>query len=186
MNQITGQKIYPLMPKATAKWLIENTSLTFLQIAEFCGLDELAVKGIADDEVAVGIRSLDPILNHQLTEAEIKRCEQDSKAKLEISAKAANFTLEEKKLKKRYTPIAKRQDKPNAIAWLLKNCPDINDAQIVKLIGTTKTTIEAIRNKTHWNYINIKAKDPVLLGLCTQADLDLIIEMTKKNNEIIE
>lgn len=166
----------PLMPKATAVWLVDNTSLTFKQIADFCGMHDLEVKGIADGEVAQGIRAIDPIAAGCLTREEITRCEQDSKAKLIIiEKKLPKITVKGGK-KAKYTPIARRQDKPDAIYWLVKNYPEITDAQIAKLIGTTKTTIEAIRNKDHWNIKNIRPRDPVLLGICSQGDLNKVVE----------
>ena len=174
--------LVPLMTKATAVWLIENTKLTFEQIAEFCGYHLLEVQGIADGDVAKGIVGIDPIHTGQLTKEEIKRCEMDSSTKLKLSESMAKIILvEQAKNRKgsKYTPVARRQDKPNAVAWLLKNCSELSDLQIIKLIGTTKTTIEAIRNKTHWNYSNIKLKDPVLLSLCSQTELNYIWEIAK-------
>ncbi len=161
----------PLMPKATAVWLVENTALGFDQIAEFCGMHPLEVQGIADGEVSGGIRGLDPLANGQLTADEIKRCESDPSAKLQISGTAKQY-ISGKSKGARYTPVARRQDKPDAIAWLIKHFPAMTDAQIVKLIGTTKNTIEAVRTKSHWNSGNIKPRDPVLLGLCSQTHLD--------------
>lgn len=168
----------PLMPKATAVWLIDNTTLTFEQIAEFCGMHPLEVKGIADGEVAQGIIGVDPVSNGQLTLEEIQRCEADAKAHLELSDRAKRHieTTNKKRKVTRYTPVARRQDKPDAIAWLLKNCPDISDLQITKLIGTTKSTIMALRERSHWNMANIRPRDPVLLGLCTQTELDALVE----------
>jgi len=163
----------PLMPKATAVWLIENTALTFKQIADFCGMHELEVKGIADGEVAQGIIGTDPIMNGQLAREEITRCEKDSSAHLKISYSVADNLLHKKKAK--YTPMARRQDKPDAIYWFLKNCPNVEDKNIIKLIGTTKTTIDAIRERSHWNMQNIRPRDPVLLGLCTQTELDRVV-----------
>lgn len=175
----------PLMPKSTAVWLIENTTLTFEQIAEFCSLHPLEVQGIADGEVAKGIVGIDPITTGQITKDELNRCEKDAAARLKLSEEAKKFLMVEKKHKKggKYTPVARRQDKPEAVAWLLKNCPEINDSQITKLIGTTKNTINSIRDKTHWNTSNIKPKDPVLLGLCSQSELDKIFEIAKKRSE---
>jgi len=171
----------PLLPKATAVWLVDNTTLTFEQIAEFCGMHILEVQGIADGEVAPGITGKDPIIAHQIAKEEIERCEKDPKAKLQILKSAETYIKSErdKKKKSRYTPVARRQDKPDAIAWLLKHCPNINDRQINKLIGTTKKTIEAIRDKSHWNYSNITPRDPVLLGLCKQKDLDNVVFILK-------
>lgn len=164
----------PLMPKATAVWLVENTALSFQQIADFCGLHPLEVQGIADGEVSGGIRGVDPIASGQLTSEEIKRCEADTGASLELKNTARQYIMQKTK-GSRYTPVARRQDKPDAIAWLIKHYPAITDAQIAKLIGTTKNTIQAVRNKTHWNSGNIKPRDPVLLGLCTQTHLDAIV-----------
>lgn len=169
----------PLMPKATAVWLIENTTLTFDQIAIFCGMHSLEVKGIADGEVALGIMGEDPIANGQLMPEEIKRCERDEKARLQLSIKSQKYTQAARKKGARYTPVARRQDKPDAIAWLVKHCPEISDTQVTKLIGTTKTTISAIRERTHWNIANIRPRDPVLLGLCTQVDLDKTLERVR-------
>ena len=171
----------PLMRKATAVWLVENTSLTFLQIANFCGLHELEVSGIADGEVASGIRGMDPITSNQLTEKEIKRCELDPNLKLELIVNPATIG-ETKRRGPRYTPLSKRQDKPAAIAWLVKFYTDLPDSQIIKLVGTTKPTIKAIRERSHWNITNIVPTDPVLLGLCKQVELDTAIEKFDKKN----
>ena len=158
-----------LMPKATAVWLIDNTTLTFDQIAAFCGLHPLEVQGIADDEVAVGIRGLDPVANGQVTREELQRCEHDSALRLEAIAPVAE--VPQRARRARYTPVSKRQDRPNAIAWLLKNYDELSDAQIGKLLGTTKATITAVRERTHWNTQNITPQDPLLLGICTEAEL---------------
>ena len=171
----------PLMRKATAVWLVENTSLTFSQIANFCGLHELEVSGIADGEVASGIRGMDPITSNQLTEQEIKRCESDPNSKLELIINPATIG-ETKRRGPRYTPLSKRQDKPAAIAWLVKFYPDLPDSQIIKLVGTTKPTIKAVRERSHWNITNIVPTDPVLLGLCKQVELDKAIEKIDKKN----
>ena len=158
-----------LMPKATAVWLIDNTTLTFDQVAAFCGLHPLEVQGIADGEVAVGIRGLDPVANGQLSREEITRCEQDSSLRLEAIGRTD--ALPQRTRRARYTPVSKRQDRPNAIAWLLKNYDELSDAQIGKLLGTTKATINAVREGTHWNRVNIAPQDPILLGICTEAEL---------------
>ncbi len=171
----------PLMRKATAVWLVENTSLTFSQIANFCGLHELEVSGIADGEVASGIRGMDPITSNQLTEKEIKRCESDPNSKLELIINPVTIG-ETKRRGPRYTPLSKRQDKPTAIAWLVKFYPDLPDSQIIKLVGTTKPTIKAIRERSHWNITNIIPTDPVLLGLCKQVELDTAIKKIDKKN----
>ena len=168
----------PLMPKATAVWLVENTALTFRQIAEFCGLHELEVQAIADDEVAVGMQGLDPVQTGELTQEELTRCEGDPTASL----KAAKPSLPLPKAKTkgaRYTPVAKRQDRPDAIAWLVKNYPEMSDGQISKLIGTTKPTIMSVRDRSHWNTSNIKPQNPVGLGLCTANDLEKIIAIAR-------
>lgn len=164
----------PLMQKATAVWLIDNTTLTFEQIAEFCGLHELEVQGIANGEVAQGIKGFDPIANRQLTAEEIKRCEADPKARLRLMKNPA-AEGEEKRKGPRYTPLSKRQDRPAAIAWLVKFHPELSDSQISKLVGTTKPTIQSIRDRTHWNIANIQPVDPVALGLCKQSELDAAV-----------
>ena len=161
----------PLMPRATAVWLVENTALTFRQIAEFTGLHELEVQGIADGEVAQGIRGVDPIATGQLTREEIEKGEKDPNYRLKLAKPPVELPKVGRRGPK-YTPLSKRQDKPNAIAWLLKHHPELSDAQICRLIGTTRNTIEQIRNRTHWNIANITPKDPVLLGLCRQVELD--------------
>jgi hypothetical protein len=161
----------PLMPKATAVWLVENTSLTFEQIADFCGLHALEVQAIADGEVASQMQGLDPVANGQTTAAEIARCQADPEARLQLAPHAVPPQLV-KHRGPRYTPIAKRQDKPDAIAYLLKTHPELSDTQISKLIGTTKPTITAVRDRTHWNSSNIKPRHPVGLGLCTLEELD--------------
>lgn len=173
------------MPKATAVWLVDKTTLTFEQIADFCGLHPLEVQGIADGEVSRGIIGVDPINTGQLTRDEIMRCEANPTARLKLAEAAVKYQAVEKKSKKggKYTPVARRQDKPDAIAWLITNCPTISNAQITKLIGTTKSTIDSIRDKSHWNIQNIKAKDPVLLGLCSQSELDRVIELCRKKEE---
>lgn len=161
----------PLMPKATAVWLVESTTLTFDQIAAFCGLHPLEVAGIADDEVAVGIRGIDPIMRGQLTRADIESSEADPERPLELAAPRVQLPPR-RASGPRYTPVSKRQDRPNAIAWLLRFHPELSDAQISRLVGTTKPTIGAIRDRTHWNISNIRHQDPVSLGLCTQTALD--------------
>jgi len=169
----------PLMPKATAVWLVENTTLTFEQIAEFCGLHRLEVQGIADDEVAIGMVGLDPIAGGQLTQEEIERCEQDPAARLQIVVK--DLPIPSRRGKgPRYTPVTKRGDKPDAIAWLVKNAPNLSDTQISKLIGTTKTTILAVRTRTHETSQTIKPRSPVMLGLCTQSELDDAMARARK------
>lgn len=174
----------PLMPKATAVWLVDNTALTFKQIADFCGLHELEVKGIADGEVASGIMGIDPVATSgQLDKAELERCLKDPKAKLQLKVNKSYEAATKGKKRANYTPIARRQDKPDAIFWLLKNIPDVKDATIMKLIGTTKSTIEAIRDRSHWNMSNIRQRDPVLLGICSQVDLDRAIEQIRLHSK---
>ncbi len=164
-----------LMPKATAVWLIENTSLAFNQIAEFCGLHPLEVQGIANEDVAKGIRGVDPIAGGFLSREEIAKGEADDSYKLKPLEQKRIDLPQVKKRGARYTPIARRQDRPDAIAWFLKNHPEIADSKIVKLIGTTKATIEQVRNRAHWNSNNIKPVDPVSLGLCSQIELDAVV-----------
>jgi uncharacterized protein len=168
----------PLMPKATAVWLVENTSLTFEQIADFCGLHPLEVQAIADGEVANQMHGLDPVANGQTTTEEIARCQADPEARLVLSPQAAPPQLARHK-GPRYTPIAKRQDKPDAIAFLLRSHPELSDAQISKLIGTTKPTIAAVRDRTHWNSPNIKPRHPVGLGLCTLDELEAALSRSR-------
>jgi len=165
----------PLMPKATAVWLIDNTTLTFEQIAEFCGLHPLEVKGIADEDVAKGIKGIDPIATGQLTREQIEEAEKDPSLKLEMAKAKHEVPHVKQKKTPRYTPVSKRQDKPDAIYWLLRNHPELTDADIIRLIGTTKATIAKIRERGHWNSQNIKAVDPVTLGLCSQIELDFAV-----------
>jgi len=161
----------PLMPKATAVWLVENTTLTFDQIAAFCGLHPLEISGIADDEVAIGIQGLDPVSRGQLTREEIDASEADPARALGLAAPRVQLPPR-RASGPRYTPVSKRQDRPNAIAWLLRFHPELSDAQISRLVGTTKPTIGTIRDRTHWNITNIRHQDPVSLGLCSQTALD--------------
>jgi uncharacterized protein len=168
-----------LMPKATAVWLVENTTLTFEQVAAFCGLHPLEVQGIADGEVAIGIIGSDPTINGQLTAEEIKRCEEDPAARLQ-QAKVSIPLPQIRTKGPRYTPVSKRQDKPDAVAWLVRHHPELSDAQVSKLIGTTKQTIAQVRDRTHWNTANLRPRDPVLLGLCTQTDLNAAILKARK------
>ncbi|MBC8339329.1 MAG: DUF1013 domain-containing protein [Rhodospirillales bacterium] len=175
---------HPLMPKATAVWLVENTALTFEQIAEFCGLHNLEVQAIADDEVAMGMQGLDPTANGELTQEEIDRCIADPSAKLEMAKPGIPLPKARQK-GARYTPVSKRQDRPDAIAWLVKSHPELSDAQISKLIGTTKPTINAIRERTHWNMPNIKPQNPVALGLCNSADLEKVVALARAKAGIV-
>ena len=178
VKKMAKNKQLPLMPKATSVWLIDNTALTFKQIAEFCGLHELEVERIADGDVAGGIMGTDPIVAGQLTREEISRCEKDENASLEVNHSVADSMIVKKKTK--YTPMARRQDKPDAIYWFVRNYPDLEDKKIIKLIGTTKNTIAAIRDRSHWNIQNIRPRDPVLLGLCTQTELDKLVGTEEK------
>jgi len=172
----------PIMAKATAVWLVDNTTLTFKQISDFCGLHELEVNGIADDEVAQGIKGFDPITNNQLTRDEIKKAEDNPIHKLELMYYAA-AEGEQKRRGPRYTPLSKRQDRPAAILWLVKFHPELSDGQISKLVGTTKPTIQAMRERTHWNIANIQPIDPVALGLCKQLELDAAVQKAAKKKE---
>jgi hypothetical protein len=165
----------PLMPKATAVWLIDNTSLSFDQIAEFCGMHPLEVKGIADEDVAKGIKGIDPIAAGQLTHEQIEEAEKNPDVRLKMAPPKYKMPHIKQKKTPRYTPVSKRQDKPDAIYWLLRNHPELTDADIMKLIGTTKATIAKIRDRGHWNSQNIKAVDPVTLGLCSQIELDFVV-----------
>jgi len=164
-----------LMPKATAVWLVDNTSLTFEQIADFCGLHPLEVKGIADGEVARDIRGADPIANGQLSREELDRAEKDSKYRMKAQKSRHAELLKPVKKGPRYTPVSRRQDRPDAIAWFLRNHPEVPDSQIARILGTTKATIDSVRNRTHWNSANIKPVDPVTLGLVAQLELDEVV-----------
>ena len=175
----------PLMQKATAVWLVENTSLTFGQIATFCGLHELEISGIADGEVAQGIRGMDPVSTNQLTREEIENCERNADRNLELMINPA-AKGEKKRRGPKYTPLSKRQDKPSAILWLVKFHPDLTDGQISKLVGTTKNTIQSIRQRSHWNINNIQPIDPVALGLCKQVELDLQVKRISKKNDAVK
>ncbi|NND19542.1 MAG: DUF1013 domain-containing protein [Silicimonas sp.] len=165
----------PIMAKATAVWLVDNTTLSFKQIADFCGLHELEVQGIADGDVATGVKGFDPIANNQLTQDEIDAAEKDSLHELKLKFNAAAVG-EEKRRGPRYTPLSKRQDRPAAILWLVKFHPELTDGQISKLVGTTKPTIQSIRERTHWNISNIQPVDPVALGLTKQSELDAAVQ----------
>jgi hypothetical protein len=171
----------PLMPKATAVWLIEKTALTFTQIAEFCGMHPLEVQAIADGEVAQGIVGYDPVANGQLSPQELKRCEADPNARLQMLPS----TLPQPKRSRggRYTPVAKRNDRPDAIAFLLRTYPQLTEMQVAKLLGTTKETIQKVRERSHWNSANIKPRDPVILGLCSQTDLNAAVAAANERLE---
>ena len=178
----------PFMPKATAVWLVENTKISFKQIADFCDLHELEVKGIADGDVAKGIKAYNPILAGQLTREEIEACSKDSNKTIELNKK--NLDIKSQKKKPRYIPLSKRQDRPDAVTWLIKNYPQLSDGQIGKLIGSTKNTVSLIRNKKYWNSSNLTPKDPVVFNFCSDADIkkaidkaDRKIERKKKETE---
>jgi uncharacterized protein len=173
----------PLMPKATAVWLVDNTSLSFEQVAEFCGLHPLEVKGIADGDVAQGIKGMDPIAGGQLTREEIKRAETNSKHQLKIQVLKVDIPEARAKKGPRYTPVSRRQDRPNAVLWLLKSHPELKDSQVMRLVGTTKPTIEAIRDRSHWNSPNLNPLDPVTLGLCSQIELDAEVQKASERIE---
>lgn len=175
----------PLMPKATAVWLVDNTSLTFDQIAEFCNLHPLEVKGIADGEVAAGIRGHDPITSGQLTRDEIAKAEGDETYRLQLAKSRVRVPEIKKPRGPRYTPLSKRQDRPNAILWLVRNHPELKDAQVMRLVGTTKSTLAAVRDRTHWNSANLTPMDPVTLGLCSQLDLDFEVARANKNRPVV-
>ena len=169
-----------LMPKATAVWLVDNTALTFDQIAEFCTLHPLEVGAIADGDTSHGIKGMDPVTNGQLTREEIARGEADATYRLKVSQPKVRVP-EQKRKGPRYTPLSKRQDRPNAILWLVRYHPELKDAQISRLVGTTKATIEQIRERTHWNSANLTPMDPVTLGLCSQIDLDIEVQRAERN-----
>ena len=173
----------PLMPKATAVWLVENTALTFDQIAEFCNLHPLEVKGIADGDVAQGIRGMDPIMSGELTRLELEAAEINSEHTLKLNQTIVELPEITTKKQKKYTPLSRRQDRPTAIAWLVRNHPELKDSEVIRLVGTTKSTIESIRNRTHWNIGNIQPQDPVVLGLCSQIDLDKLVLRASKRVE---
>ena len=169
----------PLMAKATAVWLVDNTTLSFSQIAAFCGMHELEVQGIADGDVAAGVKGFDPIANNQLDPVEIERGQKDPAYRLKLKFNAAAVG-EEKRRGPRYTPLSKRQDRPAAILWLVKFHPELSDGQVGKLVGTTKPTIQSIRERTHWNIANIQPIDPVALGLCRQSELDMAVQQSAR------
>ena len=175
----------PLMPMATAVWLVENTSLTFRQISRFCGLHELEIQGIEDETVAVNMVGQDPIANGQLTREDIDACQSDPTKDLTLLEDDVKSVARTKG--PRYTPLSKRQDKPDAIAWLVRNHPELSDLQISRLVGTTKPTIQSIRTRSHWNIANIRPQDPVGLGLCRQSELDDAVKLaaSRKNKEAV-
>src|ERR1700674_2976024 len=172
------------MPKATAVWLVENTALSFDQIADFCRLHPLEVKAIADGDAAQGIKGLDPIQTGQLTRDEIKKAEEDPEHRLQLLSSKVKLPEAKRKKGPRYTPVSRRQDRPNAILWLIRNHPELKDSQIMRLVGTTKSTIQGIRERTHWNAANLAPMDPVTLGLCSQIDLDLEVQRAAKEKPV--
>ena len=172
----------PFMPKATAVWLVENTTLTFKQIANFCNLHELEVKGIADGDVAKGIKAYNPILAGQLSRDEIDACSKDPEKLLILSQRTEEVEVKERK-KPKYTPLSKRQDRPDAILWLCKNHPELTDGQISKLVGSTKGTVSLIRKRSYWNFSNLKARDPVILSLCSQEVFEKSTSKSKRRVE---
>ena len=174
----------PLMPKATAVWLVENTSLSFEQIGDFCKLHTLEVKGIADGEVAQGIKGLDPVVSGQLTREEITKGEADPNHHLQLLTPKVEVPEPKAKKGPRYTPVSKRQDRPNAILWLVRNHQELKDAQIMRLVGTTKTTIASVRDRTHWNASTLTPMDPVTLGLCSQIELDFEVQRAAKEKPV--
>lgn len=173
----------PLMPKATAVWLVEHTALSFEQIAEFCGLHVLEVKGIADGDVAHGIKGMDPISSGQLTREEIRKAQERPSYRLQLAKSKVEIPPVKTKRVPKYTPLSRRHDRPNAILWLLRNHAELRDSQIMRLVGTTKPTIEAIRERTHWNSANLLPQDPVALGLCSQIDLDAEVRKAARRVE---
>jgi uncharacterized protein len=171
----------PLMPKATAVWLIEKTALTFTQIADFCGMHPLEIQAIADGEVAQGIVGYDPVANGQVTAENIRQCEADPNGRLKLAPNA--LPVPKRGKGSRYTPVAKRNDRPDGIAFLLRNFPQLTEAQVGKLLGTTKETIQKVRERSHWNSANIKPRDPVILGLCSQTDLNAAVAQANERLE---
>tara|TARA_Y100001958_G_C21147563_1_gene484537 strand:- start:514 stop:1128 length:615 start_codon:yes stop_codon:yes gene_type:complete len=173
----------PFMPKATAVWLVENTTLTFKQIANFCNLHELEVKGIADGDVAKGIKAYNPILAGQLTRDEIDACSKNPERDLNLVKKDSEIKIIKERKKPKYTPLSKRQDRPDAILWLCKNSSQLTDGQISKLVGSTKGTVSLIRNKSYWNMSNLKPRDPVILSLCTQENFQKAVDKADRRIE---
>ena len=173
----------PFMPKATAVWLVENTTLSFKQIANFCKLHELEIKGIADGDVAKGIKAYNPILAGQLTREEVDICSKDHNRELKLNKKSEEIVVSKDRKKVKYTPISKRKDRPDSVLWLLKNFPQLSDGQIGKLVGSTKGTVSLIRNRTFWNFSNLTARDPVILGLCTQVNFEKAVAKADRKKE---
>ncbi len=166
----------PFMPKATAVWLVENTTLSFKQIANFCKLQELEIKGIADGDVAKGIKAYNPILAGQLTREEVDLCSKDHDRSLTLNKKKEEVVVSKERKKVKYTPISKRKDRPDSVLWLVKNFTQLSDGQVAKLVGSTKGTVGLIRNRTYWNFSNLTPRDPVILGLCSQLQFQKAIE----------
>ena len=173
----------PLMPKATAIWLVENTALTFKQIADFCGMHELEIKGIADGEVGMGIKGLNPMSTNQLTKEEIEVATNDPEHSLELIQNEITLQTERDPKQKKYTPLSKRQERPDAISWLLRNHPELKDSQIAKLVGSTKNTVSLIRKRSYWNFSSLKPRDPVILALCTQEAFQKSLDKAKRRVE---
>jgi uncharacterized protein len=171
----------PLMPKATAVWLVDNTSLSFAQIADFCHLHELEVKAIADGDAAQGIRGIDPVSGGQLSRDEVEKAEKDSDYRMKLQESKVRLPEVKRRKGPRYTPVSRRHDRPNAILWLIRNHPELKDSQIMRLVGTTKSTIQSIRDRTHWNTATLQPLDPVTMGLCSQLDLDFEVNKASKN-----
>jgi uncharacterized protein len=174
----------PLMPKATAVWLVEHTALSFDQVADFCKLHPLEVKAIADGDAAQGIKGLDPVQTGQLSREEIEKAEGEPDYRLKLLDPKVRLPVAKRKKGPRYTPVSRRQDRPNAILWLVRNHPELKDAQIMRLVGTTKSTIQSIRERTHWNAQTLQPMDPVTLGLCSQIDLDLEVHRAAKEKPV--
>ena len=173
----------PFMPKATAVWLVENTTLSFKQIANFCKLHELEIKGIADGDVAKGIKAYNPILAGQLTREEVDLCSKDHDRSLTLNKKKEEVVVSKERKKVKYTPISKRKDRPDSVLWLLKNFPQLSDGQIAKLVGSTKSTVSLIRKRSYWNFSNLKPRDPVILALCTQEVFEKSLAKAKRRIE---
>ena len=173
----------PFMPKATAVWLVENTTLSFKQIANFCNLHELEIKGIADGDVAKGIKAYNPILAGQLTREEVDLCSKDHNRELKLNKKKEDVVVSKDRKKAKYTPISKRKDRPDSVLWLVKNFPQLSDGQIAKMVGSTKGTVSLIRNRTFWNFSTLTARDPVILGLCTQINFEKAVEKANRKKE---
>tara|TARA_B100000674_G_C37710414_1_gene854884 strand:+ start:262 stop:873 length:612 start_codon:yes stop_codon:yes gene_type:complete len=173
----------PFMPKATAVWLVENTTLSFKQIANFCNLHELEIKGIADGDVAKGIKAYNPILAGQLTREEVDLCSKDHNRELKLNKKKEDVVVSKDRKKAKYTPISKRKDRPDSVLWLVKNFPQLSDGQIAKLVGSTKGTVSLIRNRTFWNFSSLTARDPVILGLCTQINFEKAVAKADRRKE---